>query len=247
MKGRLSNQPPLSHMRTSLVRALAALGATVAASTMPAAQAPTFRGGVDLIAVDVEVVDRIGTPVVDLASGKFSVSIDGHERRIVSVDQVKYSSVGIAAAPMTAIAMAPSARNDWVSTGPVTRTFLLAFDVGSFGMAESRRAAEAARAFVDRLLPNDVVGLYSYPFGPRIVPTADRQAIRSALGTVMGGAKSMIEPVSSDAGGSHRYQCGNRRHWPGAEFRAHRASAGRCGRRRADRHATPRAPARMRK
>ncbi len=174
------------------MHALAALGATVAASVMPAAQTPTFRGSVDLIAVDVEVVDRNGTPVADLASGKFSVSIDGHDRRIVSVDQVKHSSVGIPAAPMPEMAMGPSPRNDWPATGPVTRTFLLAFDVGSFGIAESRRAAEAARAFVDRLLPNDVVGLYSYPFGPRIVPTADRLVIRSALGTIVGGAKSMM-------------------------------------------------------
>ena len=161
MKGRLSDQPPLFLlMRNRLVRAVVALGAAAAASiVLVAQQAPTFRAGVDLIAVDVQVVDRTGTPIADLPAGKFSVTIDGHDRRVVSLDQVRHSSEAVSAATMPAIVVGPTARNDWPATGPVTRTFLLAFDLGSFSMADSRRAAEAARAFVDRLLPNDAAGL----------------------------------------------------------------------------------------
>ena len=191
MKGRLGFQPPLFfHMCTRFARAVVALSA-IAASVVLAAQAPTFRAGVDVIAVDVQVVDRTGQPIADLRAGKFSVTIDGHDRRIVSVDQVRHSSDAASAAPMPTIAAGPSARNDWPPTGPVTRTFLIAFDVGSFSIADSRRAAEAARAFVDRLLPNDVAGVYSYPFGPRVLPTADRRVVRAALDTVVGGAKAM--------------------------------------------------------
>jgi len=47
-------------------------------------QGPTFRTGVDLVAVDVAVVDRRGRPVEDLRAPEFSVKIDGEVRRVVS-------------------------------------------------------------------------------------------------------------------------------------------------------------------
>jgi len=40
-------------------------------------QGPTFRTGIDLIAVDVAVVDRNGRPVEDLGAAEFSVKVDG--------------------------------------------------------------------------------------------------------------------------------------------------------------------------
>jgi len=52
-------------------------------------QGPTFRSGVDVIAVDVAVVDGRGNPVEDLLRPDFSVKIDGKERRIVSAEHVK--------------------------------------------------------------------------------------------------------------------------------------------------------------
>jgi VWFA-related protein len=178
-------------MRDRLASTVVALSAAATLCAALAAQVPTFRAGVDLVAVDVQVVNRDGEPIADLTAGKFSVSIDGRDRRIVTVDHVRHSSELVSRAEIPPIVTGPAARNDWPPTGPVTRTFIIAFDVPSFSMAEARRAAEAAEAFVDRLLPNDVAGLFSYPFGPRVAPTADRNAIRSALRTVMGGAKSM--------------------------------------------------------
>src|SRR5262245_39524066 len=139
MKGRLSNQPPLFvHMRNrSALRAVLVFGAAAAAASIVLAaqsQTPTFRAGVDVIAVDVQVVDGNGQPIDQLPVGKFSVTIDGHDRRIVSVDQVRYSADAEGAAPMPAIVAGPSARNDWPGGGPVNRMFLLAFDVGSFSL-----------------------------------------------------------------------------------------------------------------
>jgi VWFA-related protein len=168
-----------------------ALGTAVAVSAgLAAQQSPTFRAGVDMIAVDVQVVDRTGQPIDNLPAGKFAVSIDGHDRRVVSVDQVRHATE-TASAPIPSVVTGPMARNESSPTGSVARTFLIAFDVGSFSVADSRLAAEAARAFVDRLQPNDIVGLYSFPFGPRVMPTADRPAVRAALATVTGGAKAM--------------------------------------------------------
>ena len=53
-------------------------------SAEPPAQGPTFRTGIDLIAVDVSVVDRDGQPVEDLLAPEFVVEIDGERRRVVS-------------------------------------------------------------------------------------------------------------------------------------------------------------------
>lgn len=53
------------------------------------AQGPTFRTGVDVIAVDVAVVDDRGRPVADLLPPDFVVKIDGRERRVVSAEQVR--------------------------------------------------------------------------------------------------------------------------------------------------------------
>src|SRR5690348_3793879 len=65
------------------------LAVQVAASTRQQSGPPTFRAAVDLIAVDVQVVDRDGQPVAALGPERFSVSIDGHRRRVVSAEVVR--------------------------------------------------------------------------------------------------------------------------------------------------------------
>jgi len=44
----------------------------------------TFRSGLDVIAVDVQVIDRNGMPVSGLAPDKFEVTINGRRRRVLS-------------------------------------------------------------------------------------------------------------------------------------------------------------------
>ena len=55
-------------------------------------QGPTFRTGIDLVAVDVAVVDRRGRPIEDLHAAEFSVKIDGEVRRVVSAELVKVAA-----------------------------------------------------------------------------------------------------------------------------------------------------------
>src|SRR5688572_31786002 len=59
------------------------------ATPQEAIQGPTFRTGVELIAVDVAVVDDRGRPVEDLRAPEFEVKIDGEVRRVVSAELVK--------------------------------------------------------------------------------------------------------------------------------------------------------------
>jgi hypothetical protein len=59
------------------MRSAIAVCVFVALAAAVSGQQPTFRSGVDLIAVDVHVIDRSGAPVVDIPAGQFPVTIDG--------------------------------------------------------------------------------------------------------------------------------------------------------------------------
>jgi VWFA-related protein len=158
--------------------------ATLAAQQSAGPQAPIFRQTVDLIAVDVQVVDKDGVPIDKIGPEAFSVSINGRERQVVSAEfvrQAAMSRIGLESKlpPGTIIDLdAPS--------DPQGRLFILAVDNGSFEAGTIRPAMEAAQQFVDSLEPNDRLGLYVYPTGPRIPPTVDRAPIRTALASVTG-------------------------------------------------------------
>ena len=70
---------------------LVTAGALLAArtSTVSAQQPPTFRSTVDLVAVDVQVVDKDGRPIGTLKPGDFDVQIAGKKRRVVSADFIE--------------------------------------------------------------------------------------------------------------------------------------------------------------
>ena len=45
-------------------------------------QQPTFRSAVDMIAIDVQVLDRDGRPVATLGPESFDVTLNGQKRRV---------------------------------------------------------------------------------------------------------------------------------------------------------------------
>jgi len=104
-------------------------------------QAPLFRSSVELVAVDVQVVDRDGRPVLRIPAEQFDVSIDGRRRQVVSADLIRYAQSAPGAPPR-------------IYSGPITgsaesitgRMFVLAFDQLSFRVGQARAAAEAAAA-----------------------------------------------------------------------------------------------------
>jgi VWFA-related protein len=154
-------------------------------------QQATFRSTVDLIAVDVQVVDEQGRPLTRLGPDSFEVSIDGRRRRVVSADFIE--SVPVRHIPPMSTG-GPSARNVWptdlppgppVPAGP-PRLIMLATDAESLGIGTARRIMDAARAFLDRLQPNDLVGLYTYPTGPVINPTTDHLTVARGLANTVG-------------------------------------------------------------
>ncbi len=142
-----------------------------------APQAPVFRSTVDVVAIDVQVVDRSGEPLKGLAPTDFEVSIDGKPRQIVSVDMIEYSSV-----PPTVLPVRTPGK-----LAPDARVFILAIDEFSFVPAAIGPAMQAARRFVQQLRPEDVVAIYAYPFHDGSLDlTHDHYAAERALDRVHG-------------------------------------------------------------
>src|SRR5262245_42381639 len=175
----LPSQSRLGRRSLFLVSLLSLIG-----STLVLAQGPVFRVGADVVAVDVQVVDKDGVPVDKLGPNAFSVSINGRQRNVLTAEfvrQASFSRVGLES---------KLARGTVVDLEPPTdaqgRLFILAVDNGSFEAGTIRPAMEAAEQFVDSLEPSDRLGLYVYPTGARIPPTTERAPIRAALQTVTG-------------------------------------------------------------
>jgi VWFA-related protein len=149
-------------------------------------QQPVFRSDVDVIAVDVQVVDRDGEPIPALGPDKFTVTVDGRRRRVVTAELVSHSR--------------PSSHGQTLSTtsgprdssgGGAERVFVLAVDVFSFNIDLSRAVVAAAKGFIDQLGEGDLVGLYTFPVGVRVAATSDHAAVRRQIDGVVGQQNSL--------------------------------------------------------
>jgi VWFA-related protein len=186
-------------MTRALVRIAAACCAACACAgavmLAQAPQAPAYKGGVDLIAVDVSVVDRTGQPVRSLQAEQFDVTVDGKPRRVLSAEIVDHAAAGGTAAQAGAKAPertlpAYSTNETSARTSTPGRLFFIVVDQASFRPAGARGATEAARRFIDRLQPTDRVGLLAFPPpGPAIAASPNHQAVRAALNTIVGTAQ----------------------------------------------------------
>jgi VWFA-related protein len=170
----------MTRLATLAAAFVAAAAATVAAQGGQASTqrpAARFRTGVDLIAVDVQVIDRDGHPIADLGPDKFEVKINGRRRRVVTAELIR---------PDTVLDPAAVMRGDAAAARRPARVIVLAIDCLSFRPAASRAVMEAARRFVAGLAPTDLVGLVAYPIGPKVDPTTNHAAVALALGSVVG-------------------------------------------------------------
>jgi VWFA-related protein len=184
---RFTGQHLVTAMHKTFVTLAALLSMTAAAlpatgQTQDAAQKPptTFRSGLDLIAVDVQVIDREGSPVAGLGPDKFEVTINGRRRRVVSADLVESRS----ALTLTPAERAAASGGSAIPMLP--RVVMIAIDCLSFDASASRHVLAATRDFIDRLPATDEVGLFAYPYGPKLNPTTDHAAISRELLNVIG-------------------------------------------------------------
>jgi VWFA-related protein len=145
----------------------------------------TFRSAIDLIAVDVQVRDRLGNPVRALSADKFTVTIDGRKRRVVSADLARFevSPTSGMAWPASNGQLNPISVNGPTGDG---RTFIVAVDTSSFRALDVNMALSAGGRFVRGLLPDDAVGVFQLPHGPYLEPTTSHTAALTALNKIVG-------------------------------------------------------------
>jgi len=173
------------------VLALALLSlTTVAARTAqePQAAQPTFRSTVDLVPVDVNVIDKDGRPVSDLAAGDFTLSVDGKPRRIASAQFISVTR---------SLETPPPQPREYDSNSGAAggRLVMLVIDSGNIAAGRGRPAIEAAKRFVASLNPADRVALVTIPgAGPQIDFTSNRAIVQTLLDKVVGQATEPIGP-----------------------------------------------------
>ena len=191
---RTASRPSVLLVWAGAIASIATAGWLLAATPLRAQQ-PTFRSAVDLVAVDVQVIDGTGHPIPQLHPEHFQVTIGGSRRRVVSADYIQTTAPD--GPPVTA---GPSARNMWPEspTGGdgVGRVYVLAYDLGSLTLQDSRAVVNSSRSFIDRLQPADRVGLYTFPVGPRMEATLDHAAVRARIATVVGSQPTVLGEYS---------------------------------------------------
>jgi VWFA-related protein len=161
--------------------------AAVTAIQTPAPTGQTFRGGTELLLVDVSVLDKRRQPVRDLKASDFTVLVDGKARPVIA-----FNLVDVAPAPPPA----PAGEASWVrDVAPdlVTnekkpgRVFVILLDDYSMGAAYVDQAGiiqarKVAHAIVDAMGPDDRAAVV-IPFAAHSAQdfTSDRQLLRAAI------------------------------------------------------------------
>ncbi len=146
-------------------------------------QRQTFKTGVDLVAVEVNVVDRDGKPIADLKREDFEVTISNRSRPVVTIAHRTY---GPTSGPPLAASIPVTGQAQ--TTEPVARRmYLLAVDEHSLQAGSAMAAVNAAERFIDKLQPDDLVGVYAYPTGAaKHDLTTDHGSAKRSLRNIMG-------------------------------------------------------------
>jgi len=153
-----------------------------AAQTPPQQAPPTFRTGVDLVAVDVSVVDSTGRPVRGLEAGSFSLTVDGKPRRLASVQFISQETAP--GAPLSSEPkVVPFSTNAGQGGG---RMVLVVVDQGNIGPGSGRIVMDTVGRFLARLGPGDRTALAVIPGGMVVNFTRHHALVRDAVGKVFG-------------------------------------------------------------
>ena len=181
----------LARAGRSRVRASAAAAAAWASSILvllaqqqqPPQPPPTFRGGVDVVQVDVSVLDKDRRPVRGLTTADFTVLEDGKPRPIVAFVPVELAE------PEPAAGRAPWMRDvapDVITNDvkPEGRLVVIMLD-WSIRFEDQLLAKRIAAAAVDQLGPDDLAAvIFSSAFANGGTPqnfTADRARLLASI------------------------------------------------------------------
>ena len=166
--------------------AAAVLGAQMSLLAQEAGpQTPVFRGGVDLIELDVSVLDRNRRPVRGLTAADFTVTEDGRPQRVVAVSAVDLADHDPARSARMRYVTRDVAANDLSDQLGDGRLIAIVFDDVNLPADDPdivRSARETARYIVDQLGPSDMAAVvFAHNAGRTQDFTSDRAKLLDAI------------------------------------------------------------------
>jgi VWFA-related protein len=164
-------------------------------------QPPTFRGGINLITLDITATGPDGWPVRDLKQDELTLVVNGRERAIKSFELMEVAPRVASAKKPAADASAP--KNIETPASNVTTPGRSVFFVilhEHICQGNERPAIDGAQAFIDQLQPRDRVAVITMPMGRIEVDlTADHAKAKARLGKIVGHAQEATgSPTTSE-------------------------------------------------
>ena len=161
---------------------LVVLAGLVAASTLapqdPSQPVPRFRGGVDVVLLDVSVLDRDRRPVRGLTAADFTIFEEGRPQPIVSFDELDAPEPDGSLVPWMRD-VAPDVRTN---TDDQRRIILIILDDATISFRYRQNVRRIGRTIVDQLGPADQAAVvYTADNRKSQDFTNDRQVLRSAV------------------------------------------------------------------
>ena len=160
-----------------------------------------FRGGIDLVVVDVTVLDKTGAPIPDLRLQEFQLEVDGRKREVVAAEFVSSQRSRLAAgARPTPESQALDASIQPLATAE--RSIVVAVDVENIRSGEGRIGMEGLADYIDTLPSTDRIGVAILPFTRiDIVMSSDRTPVRNTLTRTFGRSQQSrsCEPTVGEA------------------------------------------------
>jgi VWFA-related protein len=172
--------------------AFALAGLPAAAQTGPA-QTPSFKAGVELARLDIDVTDADGRPIRDLKQNEVEVTEAGRSRPIVLFQHIEQPAESYQEIASRTIASEVST-NQGSARGHL---YVLVFDQQHILPGHEQRARQAAQRFLQtHVARGDRAAVYAFP-GPGLQTgfTADGRHLASMLSAVRGVADAQQDGV----------------------------------------------------
>ena len=176
----------MSRRSATCAAALAACATSLAAAQDPRPPHTTFRGGVELVQLDVSVLDHNRHPVRGLTASDFTVSVDGRRLPVIAFKAVDVPPPSPPAPGRAAWVreVAPDVVTNAHGAGRIVAILIddYSFSEAAIELPGVRKAKETALAVVDALGPGDRAAvLFSGDGRTSQAFTSERALLRAAI------------------------------------------------------------------
>lgn len=178
------------------------------ASAQQSPTPPRFRSGAEVIAIDVTVVERNGTPVANLTVDDFTVTVEGQRRAIQSAQFLRSET-------STRVARPDESSNTDAASG---RLLLIVTDDATLRPG-SQAVVGAASVLLDHLGPGDLAGVAHIPDGGGVPFTTDRVRLIDELRRIRPATPQFRSDASIYISEALDFDGNQRVQWPAAVAR----------------------------